>query len=107
MPSKSKVHIAGVGSSPSPASSSSSEAVIASLVSAGTKALLDAGLTFDSISRGVRSKSSKDASQAFKAFDDEGITVDEVEAGAELDSAFRSVQESGAQCVLVIVGEKV
>lgn len=107
MPSSSNVYIAGVGSSPAPGANTSAEGVIASLVSAATKALLDAGVTFDSVKRGVKSKSSKHASQAFKAFDEEDIAVDEVQSGAELSSAVGSIQNQGVDCVLAVVEAQV
>lgn len=107
MSSKSNVYIAGIGSSPVSGTNSSAEGAVACLVSAATKALLDAGVTFDFVNRGVKSKSTKHASQAFKAFDEEDIAIEEVEDGAELSSAIRSIQDQGVDCVLVIVGEKV
>lgn len=107
MPSRSNVYIAGVGSSPAPGANNSSDAVIASLVSAATKALLDAGITFDTVNLGVKSKSSKHASQAFKAFDERGIKIDEVQSGAELNGAVGSIQDQGADCVLVVVEAQV
>ena len=100
MPSQPKVYIAGVGYSPI-------ESGVASLVSAATKALLDAGLTYDDVTQGVQSKSLKDGSRAFKAFDPRRIPVDEVESGSELECSFQHVKEQGAQCVLLIATEKV
>ena len=110
MTSESKVYIAGVGLSPLPPGGSSTKGVIASLVSAATKALLDAGVTCDDVAQGVRSVRSETfryGSEAFKAFDEGGIMVDEVESGSELNSAFYWVRDRGAQCVLMIAAEKV
>jgi hypothetical protein len=110
MTSESKVYIAGVGFSPSPPAGSPAQGVIVSLVSAATKALLDAGVTYDDVAQGVRSVRSKTfsyGSEAFKAFDDGDITVDEVERGSEFESSFYWVRDRGAQCVLMIAVEKV
>lgn len=110
MPPKSTVYVAGVGFSPSPPEGSPTKAVIASLVSAATKALLDAGVTYDDVTHGVRSVKSKAfryGSEAFEAFEEGGITVDEVQSGSELDSSFDLVRDQGVQCVLMIAIEKV
>ena len=107
MTSESKVYIAGVGFSPSASEGSSAQGVVASLVSAATKALLDAGVTYDDVSHGVRSKSSSHASKAFEAFDEGGIAVNEAESGSELKTSFSLVRKRGAQCVLMIALEKV
>ena len=109
MTSASQVYIAGVGVSPWPSGGSSAEGVVVvSLVSAATKALLDAGVTYDDVSHGVTSKTFSHASNAFKAFDNGGIIVDQVESGSELlDTSFSLVRKRGAQCVLMIAVEKV
>lgn len=101
--STSSVYIAGVGFSPLQSGSSSARNTNTSAVSAATKALLDAGVTYDDVSHGVGSV----GSEPFKAFDEGGITVDKAESGSELESAFRQVKDKGAQCVLVVAGEKV
>lgn len=100
--SKSKVFIAGVGLSPQ---SSGGGAV--TLVSAATKALLDAGITYDNVIRGVRSKELKDGDKAFASFGDDGVSVEQVAKGSELKSAFELVQKGKAGCVLVIVADEV
>lgn len=99
MPGKSKVHIAGVGSADKDSSSS--------LVSAATKALLDAGITYDNVTHGARRKSSSQGAEAFRAFGDEGVPVSEVDGGSELQSSFTMVQDRGEQCVLAITADKV
>lgn len=106
---KTQVYVAGVGSSPSPAGSSAS-AFIAPLISAATKALLDAGITFDDVSRSVTSASSSGhnyGSQAADAFDEGLGAVEEVENGSEFASSFYMIRDRGVQCVLVIAAEKV
>lgn len=107
MPASTKVYIAGVGYSPSPSKNSSTEASIATSLSAATKALLDAGLTYDDITHGVVSKSSKHASKTLKAFEDGGVDENEVKQGSEFESAFTLIKERGAQSVLVIAEEEV
>ena len=107
MPSQSKVYIAGVGCSPSPPEGPPVKAVLRSLVSAATKALLDAGVTYDDITQCVRSKTLSYASEVFKALDERESPVDDVEGGSELDSSIRWVRDQGAQCVLMIAVEKV
>lgn len=96
---KSKVYIAGVGSAEKDSGSS--------LVSAATKALLDAGITYDNVTRGARRKSLSQGAEAFRAFGDDGVPVSEVDAGSELQSSFTMVQDRGEQCVLVITSDKV
>lgn len=103
-------YIAGVGSSPLPSRTSPAKQVVKALVSAATKALLDAGITFDDVTQGVtnlRSREFGDASLPFKAFDSSVITVDEVEDGHELECAVDSVQNRGAQSALVIATRNV
>ena len=110
MTSESRVYIAGVGFSPSPPGGSSAEVVVSSLISAATKALLDAGVTYDYVAQAVRSergKTSDYGSEVFKAFDEVDIPVDEVESGFELDKSFHWVRDRGAQCVLMVAVEKV
>lgn len=103
----SKVYLAGVGVASAPSKGSSAEASIASLISAATKALLDAGVTFDDIVRGVVSKSSKHALNALKAFEEGGVAMNEVEQGSELEKAFALISDRGAQNVLIIAEEEV
>ena len=110
MTSKTAAYIAGVGFSPSPPGSSPAEAFIAALVSAATKALLDAGVTYDDVVRGVTSRrvdTFSNGSEAFKAFDQGGIAVDKVESGCELDSSLYWVRDRVVRCVLMIALEKV
>lgn len=102
MTAETDVYVAGVGIAPS-----SSGDALASLVSAATKALLDAGLSYDDVTHGVRSKQLRSGSEAFKAFDEGGVTLKEVSGGSELDVSFDLVKSQGAQCVLLITSEKV
>lgn len=104
MTSESNVFIAGVGFSPAPPGCSSARDSIAALISAATKALLDAGVTFDDVARGV---TSMPGGTAFKAFDDAGITVEEVESGSEIHASFYLVRDRGARCVLMMAAEEV
>lgn len=99
MTPKPKVHIAGIGSAEKDSGSS--------LVSAATKALLDAGITYDNVTRGARRKSLSQGAEVFRAFGDEGVPVSEVDGGSELQSSFTMVQDRGEQCVLVITADKV
>lgn len=110
MTSDAKVYIAGVGSSPWPPQGSPAKTVSASGVSAATKALLDAGVTYDDVAQGVtnvRSKTLESGSQVFKAFDEGGIPVNEVEHGSEFASSVYLTRNRGIRCVLMIAAEKV
>jgi hypothetical protein len=99
MTGKTEAHIAGVGVT----SGSGDNA----LVSAAVKALLDAGVTYDDVTRGVRAKSLKAGSKAFQAFGDEGVSVDEAEDSSALEHAAKLVTEKGEQCVLTIAKDEV
>lgn len=105
MTSKSKVYVAGIGYSPSP-SNGSAKASVASLISAATKALLDAGVTYDDVAQGVTTARSQ-GSETFKAFDEGGVEVDEVENGSEIKASYKFIEDRGIRCVLTIVVEKV
>lgn len=107
MAPSSPVYIAGVGYSPLPSKNSSTEASIATLISAATKALLDAGVTYDDITHGVVSKSSKHGTNAFKAFEDDGVVVKQTEQSSELETSFTLVKDGGAKSVLMITEEEV
>ena len=110
MTSESKVFIAGVGYSPALPRSSPADRFIVALVSSATKALLDAGVTYDDVTRGVTSTGGNTVSlgsEAFKAFDEEGIAIDEVARGTELHNSLYLVRDRGAQCVLMIAAEEV
>lgn len=96
-----KAYIAGVGYTPFESSKSPD-----ALISAATKALLDAGVTYDDVSRAVTGKNVKGGSEALKAFGDEAVEVDKVEDGSELGSAVKLVG-SGEQCVLVVAADEV
>lgn len=104
MPSESKVYIAGVGVSPA---SKGASVDTTSLITAATKALLDAGVTYDDVSRGVISKSQNRGANVFRAFDDGNGPVEEVEDGAELDKSYHLVRDRGEQCVLMVAIEEV
>ncbi|KAF2239481.1 hypothetical protein EV356DRAFT_528079 [Viridothelium virens] len=109
MTSESKVFIAGVGFSPAPPGGSPTNEFIAALVSTATKALLDAGLSYDDVARGVtsdRSHTSIHGSEAFEVFEEGGVAVDEVERGSELHTSFCWVRDRGAPCVLMIAVEE-
>lgn len=106
MPSEGKVYIAGTGVSPLPSGGDGKKTTLA-LISAATKALLDAGVTYDDVSHGVQSKKSQNASKAFEAFDEGGIKIDEVADGKAFDTSLSLVSEKNTPCVLVILEEKV
>ncbi|KAL9094855.1 MAG: hypothetical protein Q9165_002804 [Trypethelium subeluteriae] len=109
MTSKSKVFIAGVGFSPTPPKGSPEFECIAALVSAATKALLDAGLSYDDVVQGVTSVGGNTnirGSDAFEAFDEGAVAVDEVELGFELHTSYDWIRHRGALCVLMIAIEE-
>jgi hypothetical protein len=103
MPAKSQVHIAGAGISLSRSGGSQEKA----LVSAATKALLDAGVTYNDVTRGVRDGSLNGGDKAFEAFNDAKVSVDKVKGGSELQDAAKLVTEKGEKCVLVIATDEV
>lgn len=107
MPPSPKVYIAGVGYSTSASKKSSKEASLASAISAATKALLDAGVTYDDITHGVASTSSKHLLNAFKAFEDGGVAMNQVKQSSELESSFALIEGQGVQSVLMIAEEEV
>lgn len=98
MASGSKVYIAGVGQ----LDSSKKNA----LVSSTTKALLDAGISFDDIDKAVLA-STKEGHEALKQFDKRGIDTEEAKNGNELAKAYSLVSDGKASCVLVKTNEKV
>jgi hypothetical protein len=104
MSSKAQVHIAGVGIS---SGGSEDKASVNILVSALTKALLDAGVTYDDVGYGVRTHSLDGGAKAFEAFGDDGVRVNEANDSSELQDAAKLVTEKGAQCVLVLAADKV
>ncbi|KAJ9614310.1 hypothetical protein H2200_002446 [Cladophialophora chaetospira] len=109
MPSESKVYIVGVGSSASSRDSSSATGATKSLVSAAVKALLDAGVTCEDVSRGVISSgsdSSNSGSEFFKALGRDDLSVDNVKRGSEFDSVLQWIRVKGAQSVLSVALEK-
>lgn len=101
MASEHEVYITGVGNTPL---EQSTEDVTRQQVSAATKALLDAGITYDDVTRGVATNIS--GASAFDVFDKGAIDVDQVKGGSEWMTAFKSVKDRG-QCVLVIASEEV
>ena len=107
MPAQSRVYIAGVGASSSRSGDSAKKDSSSSLASAATKALLDAGITYDNVTRGVRRKSLNQGGEVFKAFGDESVPVSKVEDGSELQTSFTVVRDRGEQCVLVIAADEV
>lgn len=76
-------------------------------MSAATKALLDAGVTYDNVTRGVRHESLHEGNQAFEAFGNEKVSVEKVNDGFELQTAAKLVREKGEKCVLVIATDEV
>lgn len=100
---ESRIYLAGIGFSPV---KSSREIVVPSLVSAATKALLDAGITHDDVSRSVTSEGDI-GSDAAKAFDGGIVAVDQVGKGSELATSFKLVKNEGAQCVLMLAEDEV
>lgn len=100
MTSDAKAYLAGIGFSPSQRGENGTD----SLISAATKALLDAGITYHDVTRGVGSKA---VLEAFKAFGDDISAIDESKQGSELETALSSVKEGKARCVLVIVTDQV
>lgn len=102
MAPKSEVYIAGVGLSPF--SSKSSKEFLSSLVSAATKALLDAGLTYDDVDHGV---TSSPGAEAFKSFDEGRIATEEVDGVSEFQMSFNWISDQRARCVLMIAVEEV
>lgn len=105
MAPETKVFIAGVGFSPVSSKDARSRDSIASQVSAATKALLDAGVTYDDVQGGVTS--SELGTGAFQSFDEEGISIDEVESGTEFLNSLKLVSNRGSRCVLMVAGEEV
>lgn len=101
MAGQSKVFIAGVGLSPSKGEPDSS------VVSAAVKALLDAGLTYDNVSKSIVSKDVKNGAKVLEAFNDNEIPVDSVSAKTILKSAAEAVTSGKAQCVLAVGTDKV
>ena len=100
--SKTKVYIAGVGLSPSKSDNTTS-----ALVSAAVKALLDAGVTYDNVTRSIIAKDVKNGQEVFDAFNDSDITVDKISAGSEMRSAVDAIGSGKGQCVLVVAQDKV
>lgn len=108
MPPQYNVYVAGVGLSPS---TSPGKEFVLSLISAATKALLDAGVTYDDVTHCVlssKASTSSHASDVFKSFDERSnIPVVEAETGTEFDQALSLIQDRRAQCVLMTVIEGV
>lgn len=98
-----RVYITGVGFSPSTSSDAPSKRAIASAVSAATKALLDAGLTYDDVTRAVSSVDRK----AFTVFDHGGVDIETTGNDRILERAISRAKDKGAQCVLAISWENV
>ena len=100
MASKARVYIAGVGYS-----SASKDSILATtFTSAATKALLDAGITYDDITHGL---SAGQESEMFNGFGATRIPLGKVDTTAALPSAAALIREKGAQCVLLVALEKV
>ena len=109
MASESKVYIAGTGLSALPAEYTV-DAIFACLVSAATKALLDAGITHDDVSRSVtvsHTGSYHPGSEAARAFDKGVLAVDEIASGSGLDYSLHLVKNQSVQSVLLIALDKV
>jgi hypothetical protein len=99
MPSKSATYLAGIGLS----RSQRGESVVGA-VSAATKALLDAGLTYHDVTQGVGSNA---VLEAFKAFGDGSVMIEESQRGPELEKGVSIVRDGKASCVLVIAEDQV
>ena len=104
-----KVYIAGVGLTATWASADgSSDAENAtSVISAVTKALLDAGITYDAIDHSLATKSAKVVREAFQAFDPSVPRIDEAKEGSQLKDAVQRLAAGRDRCMLIADVENV
>ncbi|KIW59475.1 hypothetical protein PV05_03922 [Exophiala xenobiotica] len=101
MASETEVYIAGVGFPTLSLAGTSVKTIVASLVSAATKALLDASVTFDDVTQTVVTLSGNTpnyGSEVSGAFCHRDIAMDEVEKGYEFDTSFTLIRDRSAQC---------
>ena len=104
------VYIAGVGISP--LSDSSSDAAIHDLViSAGTKALLDAGLTYSDVKQTIACFLGEDPlrvrKNTFDTFGRTGAPICEVDCYSGLYAASQFVRSGHAECTMMVGFDKV
>lgn len=97
----SAAHIAGVGA----CSLYGTETFEDLAVSAGTKALLDAGITFTSVDQSIAcflDERERIPRRCFDAFGMEGAAVCEVDNSSGFVTAVQSIRSGQSNCVLVI-----
>ena len=104
MASQPKVYIVGVGFSPLPEGSSPAQDLIGPLVSAATKALLDAGVTYDDIDLTVHGSVGSETSHAFGQGP---LNVNGTGDGSDFVSAFDRLADQGTHSVLLMTVQKV
>lgn len=100
---KAAAHIAGVGISLSETESNASIESLA--VSAGTKALLDAGITYAKIDLSIATFCEPELripKSCFRTFGNQKAAVTEVENHAALFTAASCVRSQQAECVLLV-----
>lgn len=110
MASETEVYIAGVGFPTLSLAGTSVKTIVASLVSAATTALLDAGVTFDDVTQTVVTLSGNTpnyGSEVSGAFCHRDIAMDEVEKGYEFDTSFTLIRDRSAQCGMLNTVKKV
>jgi hypothetical protein len=101
MATKTKVYIAGVGLSPLAKGSGSF------VLSAVVKSLLDAGITYDHVSKSLVSKDVSEGKSTFAALNDDRVTLDHVPSKSLLGHGIDEVARGKSQCVLVAGVDKV
>lgn len=110
------VYVAGVGLSPprshgtSASSPRTNHHVYELAVSAGTKALLDAGITYDDVDQGIACLNDGESTvvrKVFYTFGVTGIPLCEVDCNSGLYMASHFIKVGKASCVLVIGFDKV
>lgn len=102
-------YIAGVGVHHIKATSSN-VALDALMVSAGVKALLDAGVTYDDVDQSVAcffDQDLKATKAGFETYGKTGTPVYEVECFSGLYTAIQLVRSGDANCVLMVGVDKV
>ncbi|KPI34869.1 uncharacterized protein AB675_2271 [Cyphellophora attinorum] len=95
MATKNKVYVAGVGLSPS------TERSGPFVLSAAVKALLDAGVTYDHVSKSLVSKDVTGGKSTFAAFNDDRVIVDLVANRSLLGHGIDEISGARSQCVLI------
>jgi acetyl-CoA acetyltransferase len=101
-----KVYIAGVGVTNSQSNNGAEQK---DLVSAATKALIDAGITYDDIDTSLAAKSRQDTAQVFRAFDDreQKGKIRQAQASNLFGDAIELAGSGRARCVLAVGVQKV